>query len=656
MRIFILSTCLLSLSCASIGHASFFGDAIKDLKGKFFSKEKKEDEKNIDEQIDKEDQEINNEEEQASHNDKSVVPPDVTSAPDIKASEQSPSNIASTETAAVKPELTAELKPVTKTAEPLFEKKAPEYEKVIMVEKKSSSSIKNNFNVSQGFADIVEKALPAVVNVATTQVVGEKEEQADMPPIPGFAGSPFEDLFKKFMEQQQSKPRKIHAVGSGFIIHADDKNFYVVTNYHVVQDTKKIKLFMNDKTEVDGIFHSGDERTDIAIIKVAKESLPENKRDVSVLEWGIEDDSRVGDWVIAIGNSFGFGSSVTVGILSHKGRDMISRVASGRLSDYIDDYIQHSAQINFGNSGGCLLNNQGKVIGINTAIISPSGGNVGVGFAIPARVAMKTVKQLLENGRTKRGWLGVKIQAFTEEMAESIGQKNLANKPVVVSVTPEGPAEKAGIEEKDIIIAFNGKALSEQVRLSRLVGETEVGTTVPITVWRKNREVILNVHLGEYEDAEQKGQLDDNNNDKKADKKEKDKVLEILGITFSPLTNQLKERLRIQDKNLKGGVVVLKVDPSRMMDIPLMRGDVIIEVNQVPIETPQTFVDIVEEAKKSNHRNLLLLITRNESEPHYLTIRISDEDNEEMDKSDVVPPKQSKVITEHPGNRPKSVM
>jgi serine protease Do len=640
MRIFTILSCVFSLSFSSIVHASFFGDALKDLKGRFFTKEKNDDQKNIDEQIDKEDQEIINEEEQASRLDKNSFAPDAVPISQEK----------------TEPAATGESKTALKANEPSAEKKAPEHEKVIMEEKKSSPLNKNNFNVSQGFADIVEKALPAVVNVATTQVVGEREEQQDMPPIPGFSGSPFEDLFKKFVEQQQSKPRKIHAVGSGFIIHADDKNFYVVTNYHVVQDTKKIKLFMNDKTEVDGILHSGDERTDIAVIKASKESLPENKRDVSVLEWGVEDDSRVGDWVIAIGNSFGFGSSVTVGILSHKGRDMISRVASGRLSDYIDDYIQHSAQINFGNSGGCLLNRDGKVIGINTAIISPSGGNVGVGFAIPAHVAKKTVKQLLENGRTKRGWLGVKIQAFTEEMAESIGQKNLANKPVVVSVTPEGPAEKAGIEEKDIIIAFNGKALDEQTRLSRLVGETEVGKTVPITVWRKNREVILDVLLGEYEDAEQKGQLDDNNMGKKTDKKEKDKVQEILGITFSPLTNQLKERLRIQDKNLKGGIVVLKVDPSRMMDIPLMRGDVIIEANQVSIETPQTFVDVVEDAKKYNHKNLLLLITRNESEPHYLTIKISDDENDEIDKNEVGTPKQSKVITEHPGNKPKSVM
>lgn len=655
MRIFILLTCFLSLINVSNVQASFFGDTIKSLKGKIFNSEKNDNEKKIDEQIDKEDQDILNEEQQAAQENIAPANPPV---PDTQKSESTTDTNNPIEVALEKSDQAPviEAKPVEKTAETSLEKKAPEYEKVIMVEKKSSPSEKNNFNVSQGFADIVEKALPAVVNVATTQVIGERDDQPDMPPIPGFAGSPFEDLFKRFIEQQQSKPRKIHAVGSGFIIHADDKNFYVVTNYHVVQDTKKIKLFMNDKTEVDGLLHSGDERTDIAIIKVLKENLPENKRDVSVLEWGMEDDSRVGDWVIAIGNSFGFGSSVTVGILSHKGRDMISRVASGRLSDYIDDYIQHSAQINFGNSGGCLLNKEGKVIGINTAIISPSGGNVGVGFAIPAHVAKKTIKQLLENGRTKRGWLGVKIQAFTEEMAESIGQKNLANKPVVVNVTPEGPAEKAGIEEKDIIIAFNGKTLSEKVRLSRLVGETEVGKIVPVTVWRKDREVILNVLLGEYEDAEQKGQLDDNNIDKKTDKKEKDKVQEVLGITFSSLTNQLKERLRIQDKNLKGGVVVLKVDPSRMGDIPLMRGDVIIEVNQIAIETPQIFIDIVDQAKKCNHKHLLLLIARNESEPHYVTIRLSDEDSDEMEKNDPVLPKQSKVITEHPGNKPKSVM
>ena len=451
-----------------------------------------------------------------------------------------------------------------------------------------------------------------------------------MPQLPGMQGSPFEDLFRKFLEQQQGKPKKVHAVGSGFIIHEDEQNYFIATNHHVVQDTKKIKLITSDKSEVEALFHSGDERTDIAVIKLPKENLPSDKKKLTVLEWIVDNKSRVGDWVIAIGNSFGFGSSVTVGVLSHKGRDMVSRAANGRLSDYIDDYIQHSAQINFGNSGGCLLDTSGKVIGMNTAIISPSGGNVGIGFAIPAHVAMKTVKQLIEHGRTKRGWLGIKMQPFTEEMAESIGNKSLANKPIVVSVTPDGPAEKAGIEERDIIIAYNGKKLDDSVRLSRLVGETEVGKSVPVTVWRKNKEVTVNVVLGEYEDAEQKGQLDDNNT-KKSNKKEKDKVQEILGISFSALTNQLKERLRIQDKNIKGGIVVLKVDPSKVVDVPLMRGDVIIEANQVPIQTPQTFIEVVEKAKKKSHKNLLLLMTRNESEPHYITIKIADDDNDEAE-------------------------
>lgn len=606
MRIFIVL--LISAFYTSSIQASFFSDFVNRVKSVFSSKPT---EASLNDQIEKEDSELSQQDQEESLNTEQA-----NDADDVQKDEITENF----------PEVRDNTKKQNVTEEKLVQQNA---ENKPIVQTQSNPC----FNVQQGFSNIVEKALPSVVNVATTQVLSDKEEGQEIPSLPGFSGSPFEEMFKRFLEQQQSKPRKIQAVGSGFIIHQDQENFYVVTNYHVVQDSKRIKLFMHDRTEFEGTFHSGDERTDIALIKVAKSALPQDKQNIQPLQWAHKDSFRVGDWVIAIGNAFGFNSSVTVGVLSHKGRDMVSRASNGRLSDYIDDYIQHSAQINFGNSGGCLLNTEGQVIGINTAIISPSGGNVGIGFAIPAHVAQKTIQQLLEHGRTKRGWLGVKIQPFTEEMAESMGNKELANKPIVVSITPEGPADKAGLKEKDIIVAFNDKKLDDRVRLSKLVGETEVGKKVSIKVWREDdkKEVTLTVTLGEYEDAEQKGQLDDQNT-MPANKKEADKVQEILGLSFSALTNQLKERLRIQDKSLKGGIVILKVDPAKVMDVPLMRGDVIIEANQTPIDTPQKFVEIIEQAKKNNHKNLLLLITRNESEPHYITIKISEEENEEDEK------------------------
>lgn len=547
------------------------------------------------------------------------------------------------------------------------------------------------FDPSKGFSDVAEHALPAVVNVATTQVVENKDDGGDLSTmIPGLQGSPFEDLFKRFMDQgtANNKPRKVQSLGSGFIIQADEKAFYVVTNFHVVQDAKKIKIFMDNKTEVEGKLHACDERTDLAVIKVNLDSLPTDKRNVTVLEWGETDRSRVGDWVIAIGNPFGFGSSVTVGVLSHKGRDTVAR-GMGRLSDYVDDYIQHSAQINFGNSGGCLLDTCGKVIGVNTAIISPSGGNVGIGFAIPAHIAKATVKQLIEFGRTKRGWLGVKIQPFTEEMAESIGQKELlTNKPIVMNVTKDGPAEKAGIEREDIILEFNNKMLDGQSKLFRLVGETPVGTTVPIKVWRKGgKEVVINVTVGEYEDAEQKGQLNDN---PKAElSSDQGKVQDVIGLTMTPLTNQLKERLNFNEKSLKGGIVVLKVDPSKAADLGIIRGDIIVQVNQKDVATPQDFADIVENSKKEGKKNILLLIMRKHPErfgssdrdyfeSHYISVKIVDEDLEEVKKPESKSAKEdiekkketaeseekealvenkkpdNKATLEHPGNKPKA--
>jgi serine protease Do len=492
------------------------------------------------------------------------------------------------------------------------------------------------FDATKGFADIVEKVLPAVVNVSTTQVISEKDDlNGDLQGSVGPGGaSPLEDFIKRFMDQN-NKPRKIQSLGSGFIIKKDDTNFYVVTNFHVVQDAKKIKILMDDKTEVEGKIHASDERTDIAVIKIPLESLPSDKRSKVVsLEWADAETSRVGDWVIAIGNPFGFGSSVTVGVLSHKGRDTLSKMG-GNPNSYVDDYIQHSAQINFGNSGGCLLDTNGNVIGINTAIISPSGGNVGIGFAIPSHISKVTVNQLIEFGRTKRGWLGVHVQPFTEEMAESIANMQLANKPIVMRVTKDGPSEKAGIQKEDIILEFDGKPLDNQSRLSRLVGETPVGKSVPIKVWRKGgKEVVLNVVIGEYEDAEQKGQLDEAA-DKTKSIEANAKSQEVLGITVATLTNQLKERLNVQDKSIKGGIVVLKINPAKVPEMTPSRsitnGDIIVEVNQTEINSTKDFEEVIEKARKEKRENVLLLIMRNNGEPHYSTIKIAEDDVEKKE-------------------------
>jgi len=336
--------------------------------------------------------------------------------------------------------------------------------------------------------------------------------------------------------------------------------------------------------------------------------------------------TRVGDWAIAIGNPFGFGSSVTIGVISSKGRDIVARSSGGRANDYVDEYLQHSAQINFGNSGGCLLNTRGKVVGINTAIISPTGGNVGIGFAIPAPLAKKTIDQLIEFGRTKRGWLGVKIQPFTEEMAESIGLK-AKQSAIVADTVKDGPADKGGIEKDDIIIEFNGIRLDEGTRLTRLVGDAEIGKKTPVKVWRKGKEVSLAVVLGEYEDADEKGLLDDKPADARNIKKGQSS--EILGITVAVRTDSAK------DQSVKGGIVVLKVDPvSTAFELGLQQGDIILEANQKEIHKPKDLQNIVNEAKKGKRKHILLLVMR-QGEPRYAPLKIeADEDSAPKKKVD----------------------
>lgn len=473
-------------------------------------------------------------------------------------------------------------------------------------------------DVTQGFAAIAEGALPAVVNVATTQVM-EKDEAAESQQMPNGmpGGSQFEELFRKFLEQN-TRPRKVQSLGSGFIIKVSKTHFYVATNYHVVQDAKTIKLLMNDKTEILGTVHASDERTDIAVIKANIDDLPQGKQTVPVLEWGDTEKTRVGDWAIAIGNPFGFGSSVTIGIISSMGRDILARSSGGRANDYVDEYLQHSAQINFGNSGGCLLNTRGKVVGINTAIISPTGGNVGIGFAIPAALAKKTIDQLIEFGRTKRGWLGVKIQPFTEDMAESVGLKSKQS-AIVADVVKDGPADKAGIEKDDIIIEFNGVRLDEGTRLTRLVGDAEIGKKTNIKVWRKGKELPLTVVLGEYEDADEKGLLDDKHPEGKNIKKEQ--TSEILGITVAVRSDMTK------DQAVKGGVIVLKVDPmSTASELGLQQGDIILEANQKEVSKPKDLQTIVSDAKNSKRKHILLLVMR-QGEPRYAPLKIEADDD-----------------------------
>lgn len=471
------------------------------------------------------------------------------------------------------------------------------------------------FDASKGFSSVVDRLLPAVVSVQATQVVDQRQESGVMalPGLPPMGrmgpGNPIEELFREFMGQME-RPRKLQAVGAGFIVFCDGKIAYVVSNHHVVSEAKTLTVVLEDKTEIPATLLASDERNDVAVIKLDLSGLPAEKRDLPTVDWADSDDVKTGDWVIAIGNPFNFGGTVTVGVVSHKGR----YVPSGMQQDF--EFIQHSAQINVGSSGGALFDTNGKVIGINNAIITNTGGNIGIGFAIPANVARQTVDQLVKYGKTRRGHLGIRIQALNEDMAESQGLKETG--VIVGSVIDGGPSD-GKLKSGDIILEFEGKKVTESYILSRMIGETEIGKSVKLKVWRDGKLIEANIKVEEMPDA------------KKEDGQEKIKsdnpssVLTIAGIEISKIPSEIKEQLKELNKNSKG-VMIVRIDPNSSAGDQglLMKGDIIEEANHKPLESPTDFEAIVKMAKKEKRKNILLLISR-DGKPAYLPLRIEED-------------------------------
>lgn len=479
---------------------------------------------------------------------------------------------------------------------------------------------KARFDLSQGFSSIAAKVIPGVVNVSTTQVI-EGRDRANMPQFA--PGSPLDEFFKDFFDQMD-KPRRVQSLGSGFIIKVDHKQgkkgvAYIVTNYHVIVDAKKITVITHDNTEFEAVLHGIDDRTDLAVLKVDLGSVPEEKLKMIALEWGDSHKALVGNWVLAFGNPFGLGGTVTAGILSSISRDINLRPnARSRVSEYVDDFMQHDAPINMGSSGGPLVDLNGKVIGINTAIFSPSGGNVGIGFAIPAALASDTVNQLIELGRTKRGWLGVLAQGVSDDMAESYGL-GAARGAIIANVTPKGPAATAGIEPGDIILQLDGKNINEKNKLSRVVGETDVGKAVKVKLWRKGKELTVSVKLGEFETAATAL----GSEAKKGTQSPSNEPIEILGLKLSGMTALLSQQFQISE-NVEGVVVVNIASDSAVSSSGLRPGDVISEANQISVKTPKDFVEQIERAKKNKRKNITLLVNRR-SDMFYITIKLEDD-------------------------------
>ena len=464
------------------------------------------------------------------------------------------------------------------------------------------------------FAPLVKKVTPAVVNISVTEKAGagdgdmaqnDDQDQNAEPdqggPQQGFPQSPFDEFLRRFFEQQgqpfgrQGRPFNMPqqhaqrvALGSGFII---DPTGYVVTNNHVVANADKVTVIFQDNSKHPAKVIGRDSKTDRALLKIdAKQPLP-------YVSWGDSNAAQVGDWVLAVGNPFGLGGTVSTGIISARGRD----IHSGPY----DDFLQIDASINRGNSGGPTFNLNGQVIGINTAIYSPNGGSVGIGFAIPSSLARPVIEQLKEHGKVERGWLGVQIQEVTPEIAQSLGLPK-AEGALVADVTKDSPAAKAGVKQGDVILAFNGHDIAKVRDLPLVVAETPVGEKAKVEVLRGGDKKAIDVAIGPMPENPQQVAQNDQGGD------EQDSAVNnttAMGVKLAPLNDQLRRQAHVP-KGVKGVVVTAVADDSPLAALGIQPGDVIQSINQQNVTTPQQAESKLNEAQKAKNKNVLLLINR----------------------------------------------
>jgi len=468
-----------------------------------------------------------------------------------------------------------------------------------------------------GIADIAEKVIDAVVNISTSQTVdaskggGGGGDRGAVPQLP--PGSPFEEFFDDFFknrrggggpkggERGEMQPRKTNSLGSGFII---DTAGVVVTNNHVIADADEINVIMNDGTKIKAELVGVDKKTDIAVLK-----FKPVKPLISV-KFGDSDKLRLGEWVIAIGNPFSLGGSVTAGIVSARNRD----ISQGPY----DSYIQTDASINRGNSGGPLFNLEGEVIGVNTLIISPTGGSIGLGFAVPSKTVVGVVDQLRQFGELRRGWLGVRIQQVTEEIAESLNIKP-ARGALVAGVDDKGPAKPAGIEPGDVVVKFDGKEVKDPKDLSRVVADTAVGKEVDVVIIRKGAEETRKVTLGRLEDTDKAQQASAKSKDDPP--AEKPVTQKALGLDLATLSKDLRGKYKIKD-SVKG-VIITGVDGSSdAAEKRLSAGDVIVEVAQEAVSNAADVKKRVDQLKKDGKKSILLLVANGEGELRFVALSV----------------------------------
>ena len=469
-------------------------------------------------------------------------------------------------------------------------------------------------------ADVAEAVIDAVVNISTSQTVaagGSSRPERGAPgqgdgpqarPGPGVPpGSPFEEFFEEFFKNRRGGPgapnaergpRRVNSLGSGFVI---DATGLIVTNNHVISEADEITAVFNDGSKLKAEVLGRDSKTDLALLRVKPE------KPLKAVKFANSDKLRLGEWVIAIGNPFSLGGSVTAGIVSARNRD----INSGPY----DNYIQTDASINRGNSGGPLFNLEGEVVGVNTAIISPSGGSIGIGFAVPANTAMAVLDQLREFKEVRRGWLGVKIQQVTDEIAESLNIKPVRG-ALVAGVDDKGPAKPAGIEPGDVIVKFDGKDIKEMRDLPKIVGDTPVGKDVPVIVVRKGKEETKTVRLGRLEDTPQQASV---KTDQPAE--EKSVVQKALGLNLAGMSEDLRKKFKIKD-SVKG-VVITAVDAnSAAAEKRLNAGDVIVKVTDEEVTNPADVQKRIDQLKKDGKKTALLLVANAEGDVRFVALTL----------------------------------
>ncbi len=446
----------------------------------------------------------------------------------------------------------------------------------------------------ESFADLAEQVSPAVVNITTSTTIAASVSEG--PTVP--EGSPFEDFFQDFMDRQENaperqRPRRSQALGSGFVISEDG---FIVTNNHVIDGADEVLIEFFSGVELKATVVGTDLKTDIALLKVeSDEPLP-------FVTFGDSDVMRVGDWVLAVGNPLGQGFSVSAGIVSARGRT---------LSGTYDDFIQTDAAINRGNSGGPLFNMEGQVIGVNTAILSPSGGSIGIGFSMASNVVSRVTDQLNEFGETRRGWLGVRIQDVSEDVAEAIGLETVAG--ALVTDVPDGPAKDAGMLGGDVIVSFDGFDVTDTRELVRIVGYSEVGKAVRVVVFRDGGTQTLLITLGRREDAE--ATVTPVSAEPAAPVEQ-----DLLGLTIAEMTDELREQLGVGAS--ANGLVVKDVDEdSEAFEKGLRAGDLITEAGQQKVVTVGDLQERIADAKEAGRKSLLLLVRR-DGDPRFVALSL----------------------------------